>query len=134
MILSTTTSLVLIIIIAALALACLFFFLRYQKALLQHQVDLQALESESVVIVTERKHLSEANVKLQEQLEALQQSYSEQGKRYAELEARTKAEQKSLDEKIELLQKSREQLAGEFENLANRIFDEKAQKFERSSK
>ncbi|MDB2409579.1 DNA recombination protein RmuC [Pseudomonadales bacterium] len=134
MILSTTTSLILIIIIAVLALACLFFFLRYQKVLLQHQVDLQALDSESVVIATERKHLSEANTKLQAQLEALQQSYSEQGTRYAELEARTKAEQKSLDEKIELLQKSREQLAGEFENLANRIFDEKAQKFERTSK
>ena len=127
-------TIVLVVIIVALALGCLLLFVRQQKTLLQHQADRQALESGSVVIGSEKKHLQEDKAQLQEELRALQASYAQQTTRYAELEARTSAEQKSLDEKIELLQKNREQLSGEFENLANRIFDEKAQKFELSSK
>lgn len=127
-------TILLVVIIIALTLGCLLLFVRQQKNLLQHQAELQALESGSVVIASEKKHLQEDKTQLQDELRAMQASYAEQGTRYAELEARTSAEQKSLDEKIELLQKNREQLSGEFENLANRIFDEKAQKFERSSK
>ena len=127
-------TILLVVIIVALVLACLLLFVRQQKNLLHHQAELQALESGSVVIASEKKHLQEDKTQLQDELRAMQTRYTEQGTRYAELEARTSAEQKSLDEKIELLQKNREQLSGEFENLANRIFDEKAQKFERSSK
>ena len=120
-------TILLVVIIIALTLGCLLLFVRQQKNLLQHQAELQALESGSVVIASEKKHLQEDKTQLQDELRAMQASYAEQGTRYAELEARTSAEQKSLDEKIELLQKNREQLSGEFENLANRIFDEKAQ-------
>lgn len=127
-------TILLVLIIIALAFVCLLLLFRGQKTALQHQAELQALESGSVVIASEKKHLQEDKAQLQDELRALQASYAEQGTRYAELEARTSAEQKSLDEKIELLKKNREQLSGEFENLANRIFDEKAQKFERNSK
>lgn len=124
----------LIILSIVLAIVCVILFFYQQKKLMQHQGELQSLQSESVVIATEKKLLFEEREQLKTQLKLLQADYSEQGTRYAELEARTKAEQKSLDEKIELLQKNREQLSGDFENLANRIFDEKAQKFERTSK
>ena len=128
----------LLILTISLAITCVILFIYHQKKLMQYQAESQAerqaLQSESVVIATEKKLLIEERIQLQAQLKLLQADYSEQGTRYAELEARTKAEQKSLDEKVELLQKNREQLSGDFENLANRIFDEKAQKFERSSK
>ncbi len=124
----------LIILSIALVIVCIILLVYHQKKLMQHQSELQVLQSESAVITTEKKLLSEERTQLQAQLKLLQADYAEQGTRYAELEARTKAEQKSLDEKIELLQKNREQLSGDFENLANRIFDEKAQKFERTSK
>ena len=127
-------TILLALIIIALAFSCLLLLFRGQKTALRHQAELQALESGSVIVASEKKHLQEDKAQLQDELRALQASYAEQGTRYAELEARTSAEQKSLDEKIELLKKNREQLSGEFENLANRIFDEKAQKFERNSK
>lgn len=91
------------------------------------------LKSELAVLSTEKKHLLEVNGQLEDNFTALQAAHGIQNTRYAELEARTRAEQKSLDEKIALLQKNREQLTGDFENLANRIFDEKAQKFSQSS-
>ena len=124
----------LIILSITLAIVCIILLVYHQKKLMQHQAEFQVLQSASAVITTEKKLLSEERTQLQAQLKLLQADYAEQGTRYAELEARTKAEQKSLDEKIELLQKNREQLSGDFENLANRIFDEKAQKFERTSK
>ena len=124
----------LIILSVTLAMGCLILFIYHQKKSMQHQAERQSLQSASVVIATEKKALIEDCTQLQAQLKVLQADYAEQSTRYVELEARTKAEQKSLDEKIELLQKNREQLSGDFENLANRIFDEKAQKFERSSK
>ena len=124
----------LIILSIALAIVCIILLVYHQKKLMQHQAEFQVLQSASAVITTEKKLLSEERTQLRAQLKLLQADYAEQGTRYAELEERTKAVQKSLDEKIELLQKNREQLSGDFENLANRIFDEKAQKFERTSK
>ncbi|MBT8139027.1 MAG: DNA recombination protein RmuC [Gammaproteobacteria bacterium] len=52
---------------------------------------------------------------------------------YAALEARTAAEQKAMGEQLDMLQKNREKLSAEFELLANRIFEEKSQKFSRNS-
>lgn len=98
-----------------------------------HIDDLHDIKSRLVVTSTEKKHLQDINNRLEDNVASLQESYSIQSTRYAELEARTLAEQKAMDEKIELLQQNRQQLKGDFENLANRIFDEKAQKFSRSS-
>ena len=101
---------------------------------LERQVaDLYDVNSRLVVANTENKHLQQINAEQERSLQALQQAHSEQSHRYTELDARTRAEQKALDEKIQLLQQNRQQLTGEFENLANRIFDEKAQKFSSSS-
>jgi len=47
----------------------------------------------------------------------------------SELETRLEDERKNADEKLALLQGAREQLKMEFQNMANRIFEDKSQKF-----
>ena len=68
------------------------------------------------------------------QLKALQADLSTQQRSYAELEARTQAERRAMEEKNSLLQQNRQQLTADFENLANKIFEEKTEKFSRSSR
>ena len=52
----------------------------------------------------------------------------------SQAQARMRAEQKSMEEKIALLQENKQQLSQEFENLANKIFQEKQQSFNQTSK
>ena len=47
----------------------------------------------------------------------------------SELETRLEDERKSAEEKLGLLQEAREQLKMEFQNVANKIFEDKSQKF-----
>ena len=47
----------------------------------------------------------------------------------SELETRLEDERKSAEEKLGLLQEAREQLKMEFQNIANKIFEDKSQKF-----
>lgn len=49
------------------------------------------------------------------------------------LVARSEEERKGLEQRIDLLQQARAQLSQEFENLAQRIFEEKTQRFAQSS-
>ena len=57
-----------------------------------------------------------------QQCECLQQEH-------ARLQARMEAERRSHDEKLALLQRAEQQLTAQFQNLANRILEEKAQTF-----
>ncbi len=52
----------------------------------------------------------------------------------SETQARMLAEQKAMEEKLALLQENKQQLSQEFENLANKIFQEKQQSFNQTSK
>ncbi len=52
----------------------------------------------------------------------------------AELEARLETERNSHNEKLKTLEQAREQLKQEFQNLANRIFDEKSKRFSENNK
>ncbi len=108
--------------------------LRNSQQRQQHTAaELNASQSRLAVGDAEKQHLQASNESLSGQIQYLQSENNQLNTRYAELDARTRAEQKALDEKIQLLQQNRQQLTGEFENLANRIFDEKAQKFSTSS-
>src|SRR5210317_1943118 len=49
--------------------------------------------------------------------------------RMSELETRLEDERKNAEEKLSLLQEAREQLKLEFQNVANKIFEDKSQKF-----
>lgn len=75
----------------------------------------QALHEAESVIASLRSQLQNA----------LQESAASQ----AELHTRLEAERKSAAEKLQLLQNAEAQLAAQFENLANRILDEKGKQF-----
>jgi len=68
------------------------------------------------------------------QLEALRDEKNAQDTHFATLQSKLDEERKSAHEKIELLEQAEIRLAKEFENLANRIFEEKHQKFKEVSK
>ncbi|BBB27127.1 DNA recombination protein RmuC [Amphritea japonica ATCC BAA-1530] len=65
----------------------------------------------------------------QEQLDNLQRLLSQRQARIAELESRLESERESQSEKLQLLTEARDQLKSEFQNLANKIFEEKSAKF-----
>ncbi len=54
--------------------------------------------------------------------------------RMAELETRLEDERKNAEEKLSLLQEARDQLKLEFQNVANKIFEDKSQKFTEQNK
>lgn len=68
------------------------------------------------------------------QVEELRQEKSELDTSFAALQTKLGEERKSAQEKIALLEQAELRLAKEFENLANRIFDEKQQKFSEANK
>ena len=59
----------------------------------------------------------------------MQSAASNQRARISELETTLEQERRQAAEKLALLNEAREQLSLEFNNLANRIFEEKSQKF-----
>ncbi len=69
------------------------------------------------------------NAHQNEQLNELQTEDSRLKARIAELKTLLDDERKQSAEKIALLKEAREQLKSEFQNLAQRIFDDKSQKF-----
>ena len=54
--------------------------------------------------------------------------------RMSELETRLEDERKNGEEKLSLLQEARDQLKLEFQNVANKIFEDKSQKFTEQNK
>ncbi|SEQ79971.1 DNA recombination protein RmuC [Amphritea atlantica] len=70
----------------------------------------------------------------QEQMDNLQRLLSQRQARIAELESRLESERESQSEKLQLLTEARDQLKSEFQNLANKIFEEKSAKFTTANK
>jgi DNA recombination protein RmuC len=66
---------------------------------------------------------------LQAQLDGARGAITEQQSARSRLEATLENERRGAEEKIKLLNEARENLRVEFENLANRIFDEKSRRF-----
>ena len=100
---------------------------------------------------TERGHLetevARLNTRLQEiatltternqarsQIEELRRQHGALETEFATLTTRAAEEGKAAEEKIRLLEQTEQRLTKEFENLANRIFEEKHQKFSEVSK
>lgn len=104
----------------------------------QEQLRAQSLEAErGAGLAAERGRLLEqlgAQVRLLEQERDQSRALAaDERQRSAELLARFDEERKGLEQKIELLHGARAQLAQEFENLAQRIFEEKTQRFSQTS-
>jgi len=71
---------------------------------------------------------------LREQLREREEALSRARSRVAELETRLGQEREQFEQQLALLQDAKKQLTGEFENLANRIFESKQAQFSTSSK
>ncbi|GAA6135817.1 DNA recombination protein RmuC [Oceaniserpentilla sp. 4NH20-0058] len=90
--------------------------LKHQQATLeQRQLDVQKLNEKEAAIEQLNQHISNLKTRLnQEQVER-------------------QKDQQNLEEKLELLKANKTQLSQEFENLSNKIFEEKNQQFKQTS-
>ena len=105
------------------------------------------LESESQQLQTQQVRLDERlnyqerlldgvhteKRQLEKRLEQVQFQLADRSEVVAELETRLEAERQAQAEKIKTLEQAKVQLTQEFENLANRIFDEKTKRFNEAS-
>ena len=116
-----------------------------QLALDRLQQDLQSqlaeLREHSLVLETHlgnKQQLLDQHVdviKSMEQSEkALQRELSQQGATIASLRTELDQQRHAAEDKIAILQQAREQLTKDFELLGNRIFDEKVERFDKTSK
>jgi len=103
-----------------------------KKTIKNHEEDTVALR-EKLAAEAERRAVAEdksARVKgLEERLEKTTQENTTLQAKLSELETRLADERISAEEKLTLLQDAREQLKMEFQNVANKIFEDKSQKF-----
>jgi DNA recombination protein RmuC len=86
---------------------------------------LQELEIEHASLLSERELLAEQLTSLNVRTSELQRERDSLSSAHAALGARQSAEQEKHQEQLALLERSKQQLAIEFENLANRIFEER---------
>ncbi len=82
----------------------------------------------------ERSRLVQERTTLESELEALRREHAALQVQQAETRVTLEQERRAATEKLRLVSESREQLTREFQNLANRIFEEKSDRFSKSSK
>jgi len=92
-----------------------------------------ATQREKLAAEAERRAIAEEKSSkvpgLQEGLEKAKQENTLLQAKLSELETRLEDERRNSEEKLALLQEAREQLKMEFQNVANKIFEDKSQKF-----
>ncbi|MFW1678327.1 DNA recombination protein RmuC [Pontibacter sp. JAM-7] len=71
---------------------------------------------------------------LEQQLSVTRGDLAKRNELFTELETRLESERVAYGDKLKTLEQAREQLKQEFQNLANRIFEEKSQRFTESNK
>ncbi|EAR61904.1 DNA recombination protein RmuC [Neptuniibacter caesariensis] len=87
---------------------------------------LRGIEPLLTTAVQEKKHL-------EKKLEQTAFQLADRSEVVAELETRLEAEREAHADKLKTLEQAREQLREEFQNVANRIFDEKSKQFRDSN-
>ena len=115
----------------AAQLASLTSQLTEEKKASEEQLRLRA-EAEEKNQAAMEKRLTEVMKERQnamEQCDQLRQEYSDLRRDFAALTSQQEEERKAAAEKLALLEQAEKKLMGQFENLANRIFEEKQQKF-----
>jgi len=105
-----------------------------QNQLRQHNERLQENLSASQQELAAARETLKYQTDLREQLREREEALSQARSRLAELETRLGQEREQFEQQLALLQDAKKQLSGEFENLANRIFDSKQAQFSTSSK
>ena len=96
---------------------------------------------ESAVLTTQLEAEKQHSARLEQQLaelkhesQARQEQITQLKSESARLETQLNAERKQSDEKLKLLDEAREKLNAEFQNLANKILEEKSLKFTQQNK
>jgi len=112
--------------------------LEYLEGTLQTKSEqVRELELEQVRLqqVELQKHQQDEQLAEQDELlDNLRRQLSQRQANVAELESRLETERDAQNEKLRLLTEARDQLKTEFQNLANKIFEEKSQKFANTNK
>jgi DNA recombination protein RmuC len=122
----------------------LLFLVGKNKQIGELKGELQKLGDESVLLrdklanESERRAAAEEKSSrvavLEEDLGRTKQENITLHTRLSELETRLEDERKSAEEKLALLQEAKDQLKMEFQNVANKIFEDKSQKFTNQNK
>jgi len=136
----------LLLVLGLLALAGVIVFLAMRQARLgAENASLRADHSAATArlegaVQSERDRMSEYESLKQDHLAAnealrrLEKDNAELKTEYETLQVRLEKDTEAAEKQIKLLRESEERLTKEFENLANRIFEEKHQKFSQASK
>lgn len=101
-----------------------------QLALQQSQHKVIALEQQVVSL----QALANERQALNQQIQQMQQQTADMQMRYESQIATLTANEKGAAEKIELLQQAEQRLQHQFENVANRIFEQKSESFAKANK
>ena len=105
---------------------------RQQSAALENR--LAALASELTAKQDRVAQLASESGQYQKRAETLSEELGQLKVELREQQVTLDKERRSASEKLELLEKNRDALKQEFENLANRIFDQKSERFSQQSK
>lgn len=110
----------------------------YQAGVLQEKSEqIRQLELEQVrlqQVQLQKQQQDDQLADLDEELDNLRRQLSLRQAQVAELESRLETERVAQSEKLQLLTEARDQLKIEFQNLANKIFEEKSEKFAAANK
>lgn len=105
---------------------------RQQSAALENR--LAALDSELTAKQDRLAQLASESNQYQQRAETLSEELGQLKVELREQQVTLDKERRSASEKLELLEKNRDALKQEFENLANRIFEQKSERFSQQSK
>lgn len=122
--------------IAGLAVVLLLFVSQQRKQRLwQQQTHELQLQLVGLQAVSQRlEDAQQDGQQKQQQVEQLQRTLAARSDVITELETRLETERSHHEEKLALLEQARGQLSGEFQNLANKIFEEKSARFSAQNK
>lgn len=98
------------------------------------RVELSHADASLEAIQAKLKDVQQTLHSREQLIENLRKVTSQLQSRLAAQGVRLEEERNSAQEKLNLLDEARDKLSGEFQNLANRIFDEKSDRFSKSSK
>ncbi|HKK15645.1 MAG TPA: hypothetical protein VJ981_02995, partial [Gammaproteobacteria bacterium] len=120
-------------------LAGMWFFMRHRSDRLGHRINelerLLAVEKERTDSRNTRiADLEKRVTELQDNEDTLHKQSMADKSRIAELQTRLDNEQRSMQEKLVLLEQAEKNMTSAFENLANRIVEEKSKKFTEQNK
>nr|WP_264754697.1 DNA recombination protein RmuC [Mangrovitalea sediminis] len=105
-----------------------------RRQLLEQQSRLSRLEGDIGGLEKRVVELQRERDSWQEKCAGIEGALSAERVKTRELEVTLEEERRSTAEKLRLLEQNREALKQEFENLANRIFDQKSERFSEQSK